>query len=146
MAITQPIFKLGSPDFSWQQIQTIPTDYTMSYHTILYHIIPNPPKFKIAITLFIFLTYELNILHGSRSRQYLQTIPCHTIPYYTIIYYIIPNSPKFKIAITQSCFEPGGPHFAQQQIQTIPTDYYHVISYHTILYHIILYYTKQPHI
>ena len=26
MAITQPIFKPGAPDFAWQQIQIIPTD------------------------------------------------------------------------------------------------------------------------
>ena len=26
MAITQPIFKPGTPDFVWQQIQIIPTD------------------------------------------------------------------------------------------------------------------------
>ena len=26
MAITEPILKLGPPDFAWQQIQIIPTD------------------------------------------------------------------------------------------------------------------------
>ena len=26
MEITQPLFKLGPPDFAWQQIQVIPTD------------------------------------------------------------------------------------------------------------------------
>ena len=26
MAITQPVFKLGPPDFAWEQIYVIPTD------------------------------------------------------------------------------------------------------------------------
>ena len=71
----------------------------MSNHNILYYIIPNSPRFKIAIV-------DLDLSN-------------HTILYYIISYHIIPydttlyqNSPKFKIGISLSYFELGAPSFA----------------------------------
>ena len=85
------------------------------YHVMPYHKIPNYTLlYQISPNLKQqhFSRLELQILHGNRSRQYPQTIPCHTMSYHTILYLIIPNIPKFKIAITQTFFELGVQHSA----------------------------------
>ena len=62
MAITQPIFKLGLPDFAWQQIQIIPTDDDDDDNDY-----DDNEKLK-WLQIIQFLSQDLQILHGSRYR------------------------------------------------------------------------------
>ena len=93
-AITWPFFKLGTPNFAWKQIQTIPTDYSSSYHTIhtkLYPTIPNTSKFETAITWPV-----LKLEAPNSAGQYIQIIATD----HTTLYHTIPKTTKFETAIS----------------------------------------------
>ena len=87
--LTWPFIKLGPSDFAWLQTQTIPKNYTIKYHTILYLTIPYYTKYNTilnsnnSIHFLVWRSSFLVIVDLDNTHELYHLIPNNVIPYYT---------------------------------------------------------------